>query len=343
MPTVKLLLQARDSLHDEELHQELHREARNYTNQGVRSVDSKILIPYEVDKEIEIDLVSTMDEESHETEGVICKSIALSLRILLSNAHHQNLRQRSQIPPPLKEGKIPRPVYAILRPILENLQHNLQVQQTKGFFDRLSNILSKAHLVLAVKESKSNYYFINQSTNPNQEHLSATENLVRSLTAPLESSIMVFLPTQLTSLKIEIQTGLQPPFFGTEYRCTIIDSAPDSLIAKMPATTRFYYLESLENHVLHLIELDLVLLLLSNQGIGKEWSSTSQYTCQLSRRMKMAEASHKLNISIRKAHLRLNWQRRGSKLKAEGTETWDSSSMNDKGLVETILGVFPNK
>lgn len=343
MPVVKLLLQARDNIYDEELHHELHREARNYTNQGIRSIDSKVLIPYEVGKEIEIDLVSAVDEFSSVSEDPTCKAIALSLRILLSTAHHQNRRQRSQIPPPIREGKTPRPVYAILRPILENLQHRLQVKLTKNFLNLAAKTLSKANLMLNIEETKTNYHFLNRSTNINNDNLPPTDDLVRALTIPLDSSTIALLPSQVTTLKIEIQTGLQLPFFGTGYRCTIISSIPGSLVAKTPTSMRFSTLEALRDHVLHLLEIDLVSFLESNRHNRDEWKATSLHACRLSRRMSDSGKSQKMNISVRQNQLQLNWQRRSAGFKTEGTEIWDESSMEVKSLAETISGIFADE
>ncbi|KAL9125354.1 MAG: hypothetical protein Q9175_008090, partial [Cornicularia normoerica] len=109
------ILQARNSIFDEELHLELHREARNLVNQGVRCNGGRVLLPYEKDKQLEIDLVSLEDEdvEAPAGDGTIADAIVLSVRILLSHAHRQNLHRRSQIPPPLRETKPARPTYAL--------------------------------------------------------------------------------------------------------------------------------------------------------------------------------------------------------------------------------------
>ena len=120
------ILQARDSIFDEELHLEIHREARNLLNQDVRCEGSKVLVPFERDKQIEIDLVDTDHggmvslTEPH----VAADSILIALRLLLCRAHRQNLQKRSQVPSPLKgEGTRPRPVYAILKPIMETMEN----------------------------------------------------------------------------------------------------------------------------------------------------------------------------------------------------------------------------
>ena len=118
------ILQARDSIFDEELHMEIHREARNLLSQDVQCKGSKVLIPFERDKQVEVDLVDAEhdDDESQLGSHIASDTILIALRLLLSQAHRQNLRNRSQVPPPLRgEGTRPRPVYAILKPIMETL------------------------------------------------------------------------------------------------------------------------------------------------------------------------------------------------------------------------------
>lgn len=118
------ILQARDSVFDEELHLEIHREARNLLNQDVRCKGSTVLIPLEKNRQIEIDLVDADQKGSNSLieSHVDADSVLIALRLLLCQAHRQNLQKRSEIPPPLKgEGTRPRPVYAILKPIMETL------------------------------------------------------------------------------------------------------------------------------------------------------------------------------------------------------------------------------
>ena len=116
------ILQARDSIFDEELHMEIHREARNLLSQDVRCKGSRVLIPFEKDKQVEVDLVDAeqVDDETQLEIHVAADTVLIALRLLLSQAHRQNLRNRSQVPPPLRgEGTRTRPVYAILKPIVE--------------------------------------------------------------------------------------------------------------------------------------------------------------------------------------------------------------------------------
>ena len=122
--TAKQILQARDSIFDEELQHEIHREARNLLSQDVRCKGSRVLIPFERDKQVEVDLVDVeeVSEDAHLESHIASDTMIIALRLLLSQAHRQNLRNRSQIPPPLRgEGTRPRPIYAILTPIVETL------------------------------------------------------------------------------------------------------------------------------------------------------------------------------------------------------------------------------
>ncbi len=123
-PIARQILQARDSLFDEELHMEIHREARNLLNQDVRCKGTKVLVPFEKDKQVEVDLVDAeKDDPNPQIEPYVdANSILIALRLLLCQAHRQNSEKRSQVPPPLKgEGTRPRPVYAIVKPIMETL------------------------------------------------------------------------------------------------------------------------------------------------------------------------------------------------------------------------------
>lgn len=119
------ILLARDSVFDEELHMEIHREARTLLGEDVRCKDSKVLVPFEEDKQVEVDLVHAeqqLDGEARLESHITADTVLIALRLLLSQAHRLNLKNRSQVPPPLKgEGKRPRPVFAILKPIYELL------------------------------------------------------------------------------------------------------------------------------------------------------------------------------------------------------------------------------
>lgn len=344
-PVENLLLRARNSIYDEELYHELHREAQNLTNQGVRSIDGKVLIPYEHDKQIEIDLLPSIQDGDLQPENNLCAGIAISLRILLSHAHRQNLRRRVQPPPPMREGKTPRPTYAILMPVLEHVQHDFQLKSLTHLLHDLRNICLKVGLDLRFRKPANLYGLGNLEIEATHDDFHATEVLINKLTKPRHSSIVVRLPTGLTEIKVEIQTSLQSHISGTAYQCTIMSSAPESFIPRMQPVVQFSSFAALEDHVLHLLKLDIVALLTSQPGAENRWTIVSPHDAQLGRVNRSTERSDTIWISVQKNHIRLNWKRGQRKLNDEGTVKWDSTTMTAHGeqgqsLIATIEEIF---
>jgi mediator of RNA polymerase II transcription subunit 17, fungi type len=345
LPVEALLVRARDSIYDEELYHEMHREARDLTNQGVRSIDGMISLPYEHDKHIEIDLLPSLEENSSQPEINICAGIALSLRILLSHAHHQNLRRRSQPPPPLREGKPPRPTYRILTPVLEHLQHNLQVKLTDQLLHDLRGACLKAGFDLRFHRPKPPYGLASLAPASIQADIHATEALVDELTQPRHSSTIVCLPTGLTELKVEIQTSLHPHISGTAYQCTIMSSAPGSYIPRIQPVIQFPSFDAFEDHVMHLIKLDIVALLASEPDAENGWTIVSPHDAQLSRANMTTQRSDRIWVSVQRDCIRLKWRRAQQKRNGEGTVKWDSTTTTHSGekipsLIAKIQEIF---
>lgn len=97
------ILQARDTVYEEELFHELVREARIMGGQGVTTRQNLIRFAVSEEQEIMLDLADTDLEsfsedtdviDSHE-DDVLADAIAHSTRILLSYAHRQNLHRRT--------------------------------------------------------------------------------------------------------------------------------------------------------------------------------------------------------------------------------------------------------
>lgn len=349
LPVEALLLRARDNIYDEELYHELHREARDLTNHGVRSIDGIISLPYEHDKQIEIDLQPSLDDNSSQPENNICAGIALSLRILLSHAHRQNLRRRSQPPPPLREGKTPRPKYAILTPVLEHLQHDLQLKSTDQLLHDLGKVCLQAGLDLRFHRPKPPYGLANLAPASIQADVHDTEALVNELTKPRHSATTVRLPTGLTELKVEIQTSLQPHISGTAYQCTVMSSAPGSFIPRMQPAIQFPSFDALTDHVIHLIKLDIAALLASEPDAENGWTIVSPFDAQLSRANRTTQRSDRIRVSVQRDCIRLTWRRGQEKRNDEGTVKWDRTTTTTVGgekspsLKATIQEIFGNE
>ncbi|KAL8827030.1 MAG: hypothetical protein Q9170_007173 [Blastenia crenularia] len=115
----QLLLRARNSLFDSELHHELTRECRNLIAQGVHNIGTTIRFPFNENTEIEIDFVATDPElgppleETKDGDPTIPSAVLTTLRILLSHAHRENLIRRSQPPGPITDTPSPRRFYSL--------------------------------------------------------------------------------------------------------------------------------------------------------------------------------------------------------------------------------------
>ncbi|KAI9673370.1 MAG: RNA polymerase II mediator complex subunit, partial [Caeruleum heppii] len=147
--TEESILNARNSIFEEELFFELGREARQLASQGVRIMDSTIHIQAGA-RTIIIDLVpldDAPDLDSLDDGSVgLANAVALTLRILLSHAHRQNLHRRSEPPPPLTDRKRTLPPYSMLRPVLAHLRHQHSFTKVRNLIESFGAILKTAGL-----------------------------------------------------------------------------------------------------------------------------------------------------------------------------------------------------
>lgn len=306
----KEILEARNSIFDEELHHEIHREARDLVNQSVRCIGGRVLLPYENDKQIEVDLVSLEDEDLETRAGdnsTTADAIALSLRIFLSHAHRQNLRRRSQLPPPLREIKPRRPTYALLRPVLAHLQHQSQVASLRHFLEKLHKILSAAGLPFSFNPPTSPHNFTASSTKSDNPKQSVVENLLQSLTSPLHSKTTLHLPTAPTTAVIDTHTTLFPPHHSTTYTLTIHASSPSTILAAFPTPTHLETISALTEHILQMLTLSI---LQHTVSAFPTWHAPSTlHGATLSRTKEKNQSAEKASMSLTRESLSLKWWR----------------------------------
>lgn len=331
-PVEKLILKARNSIFDEELHYELHREARNFANQGIRCIGDKILLPYENGKQIEIDLLSSIDEElPPSSEDLVSSTIAISLRILLSHAHRQNLRRRSQRPPVIKEGETPRPIYSILRPIVETLQHHSALQQLKQFLDQLCETLSAAALSLKIELQITPYKLPSTTSSA---VVSRTEALISSLTVPLRSAFTIHLPSSKTTIKLETVTSFAL-ISGTRFQTSILVSSPGSNISTSSIPTSSFL--QLKDDFLHLVQWDILEYLVArDQG----WKIMIAHAGQIAR---SREGVHeRIVLNLGEDGLRMDWARVGNVggNRQAGRIGWSVGTDNTRGLLGAVERCF---
>ena len=334
----KEICSARDSIFDEELHHEIHREARNLVNQGVRCVDNSVLIPFETDKQIEIDLVPTKvsaSEDIYNSSSVVA-NIAASLRILLSYAHRQSLRNRSEKPPPLRESRVPHPLYAILKPVIEYFQHRSHVQSIHTFLEQLHQILAAAGLELSIETAGSFQNHAIASLVNKKSYDSPVETLIKQVTSPPHSTMTLRLPDGATNVFIDIHTALHPPILGTSFLVTNGNIPPESPIAQLPQSMQFSSFAPLESHILHLTTLAILHHLLSNFD---DWRIFSPHTTSIMRARPGSQDRDMASVSLERERLSLNWQRTG-RFSDQGIWTWDTLGLEGGGEKRSLTRVF---
>ncbi|KAL4799185.1 subunit 17 of mediator complex-domain-containing protein [Aspergillus venezuelensis] len=212
------ILQARDTVFEEELFYEVMREARVMGNQGVTTRQNLVRVPVSEEQEILLDLVDWDEDHSPEAassteEDVFADAISLSIRILLIYAHRQNLRRRTQPPPPLAPKRRPTPEYHILRPIMAYLQHKSHLKWLESFIGDLRHVLRSAGIKCDIKPTP----FSSIGTLQPNNLVARVEALTRVFLAPLESTFSGSLITPESSFKIRIRTNPVAPPFGTVY------------------------------------------------------------------------------------------------------------------------------
>ena len=336
------ILQARNSLFDEELYAELHREARNLTNQGVNCIGDSIQLPYESDKSIQIDLIDIDDiaSEGPGKEDWIPTGIDIALHVLLSHAHRQNLRRRSAPPPPLNEGKRPRPIYQILKPIIEHLRHRTNIQSCTNFLTDLTKTLATADLTLTLQQDTTSSW--NIPANLTSPQTNPTETLLQSLTAPPQSTFTLSLPS--STLTLTLLTNLFPPSYGTTYHSTLSPSTPETLTAKLPPTTSLTSASDLEAHIIHILTVDLVDHIRSSLP---GWSVEDQHTGVLSRTFENGSdeggmESVTVRVIVEARRLVLEWMdhvEEEGKKRAKQRVVWEQGIGDPKGLLDIVGGI----
>ncbi|KAL8911889.1 MAG: hypothetical protein Q9171_003016 [Xanthocarpia ochracea] len=326
------LLHARNSLFDEELYHELNREARNLISQEVRCMGANVCFPYHGESQIEISLVDkAVDEPLEESSeaSIIPTAIGMTLRLLLSHAHRQNLQRRSLSPPPITDTLTARPSYALLRPILEIIQHHSVRKAIQTDFNDLTISLSRAGLASSMEEISSSLA-LNRVLDGLPNDISTAQTLVDRLIRAHHSKMTLSLPK--TILTLEVHTSVIPPTFGTSFQLTNI-SAPESAVADMPHTLHFASSEKLRKHVWYIACLDIVMAL-RLMAPGTRWTMPSRYQAELQRKNEASKQKDRLFVSVNQEGLKVTWISNGQ----TGSQVWTSGSKLDEvpNLVEVV-------
>ncbi|KAL3481366.1 mediator of RNA polymerase II transcription subunit 17 [Aspergillus californicus] len=248
------ILQARDTLFEEELFHEVIREARILGSQGVTTRQNLVRIPVSEEQEILLDLVDwdqdhTPEEAASTEHNILADAIAHSVRILLTYAHRQNLRRRTQPPPALTPKRRPVPEYQILRPIMAYLQHKSHVQWLGSLMDDLRRVLESAGIKCDFHATQ----FASIGTLQPNALVPKVEALARVFLAPFESVFSCGLITPQSSFQVRIRTNPAVPPFGTFYDISV--SLPQFPDVKPPS--RIGLQDEVAEVITHFVMLDI--------------------------------------------------------------------------------------
>lgn len=218
------ILQARDTVYEEELFHELIREARTMAGHGVTMHQDLIQLSSADEQEILVDLVDAepglIPDEADVTSNQdddLANTISHAIHILLAFSHRQNLHRRMQIPPPLSQKRRHTPEYQLLRPIVAYLQHLSHVRWLESFLQDTYGVLKAAKLNCQYTST----HFSSMNLARKNRPVSKVEALVGEFLGPLESTFAGDLVTPQNSFKVNIRTNLLPPFHGTHYEINI--------------------------------------------------------------------------------------------------------------------------
>jgi len=225
---------ARDSLYEEELFHEAMRESRSLFSYGVRIEGNSIRIPSpsgstdgEDAQHILVDLVpldGAVQTESKDS-GTFAEAIALAFRLLLSHTHRKRLEERSNVPPALSLNKPDPPVAHILRPIMAILAHDAGIRAISLYTFRLGALSAAASIAVSFAEPSWSTVGLQAG--------SSIHELMDKVTAPLQSHATFAIEPKhgavRNEIRIEIQTVLEDPSYGTMFRASSTQR-PDRLV-----------------------------------------------------------------------------------------------------------------
>lgn len=211
-PIEQLILQARNTIYAEELWQEVNREARFIASEGVRAKGDSVTCPLSSTKTIVLDLVS-LDTKTKvpptSTDNTIAEAVSLALNLLLSYAHRQNYRRRTQPPPPLSAIVRPTPPYALLRPIISRMHHDDTLRSTHKLLQPICSVLKRSGIQPPPQYNVSHSPPPQMSAQSSTRRITIAENTISSLTDRLET-VTTFTIVSGIEIQMKFRTSQNP-------------------------------------------------------------------------------------------------------------------------------------
>ena len=210
-PLESLILRARNTILEEELWQELNREARTLANHHVRwdgtglsvklSPTTKVLLTLEILSD------SLPEYEGSHEEDAMAEAISISMHLLLLYGHRQALHRRRQAPIPLSAAPQP-PMHAtnILRPMLKRITYENVLADLSSTLISLHSVLHSAGL------SVSKYTLASKSRDPSKSKKPSAEAAIESVIEDLQAEFTIPLttaPEQSLVVMMRMENSLQ--------------------------------------------------------------------------------------------------------------------------------------
>ena len=268
------LLEARNELFEEELLHEIGREARLAANQGIASRGESILL--HVEDGLQVQVYSRYAEDSAQVTSTgdddLANYVSVSLHNLLLAAHKSNRLHRSRAPPPLSIKPAPRPEYAIVRPMLTNLRHGVEMLQIRSSIaSTLEAPCAAAGVAIGVKSVGDDQ----QDFNVSNYTLSATSTIKLDLNSGRQASCIV-------------TTNLGHPIYGTVYDVPEVDFS----LGLVPAVRLQNRRETMQA-LAHVVALDLI------ASISRITTSTQEMALKDIHTGEIVISSHESKLNLR--------------------------------------------
>ena len=298
------ILEARDALTVDELLQEISREARITTNQGVSIRDQSISFCVEDEYEVAV-TVKPAARESNPVlaDDPLAEHICLSLRSLLQEDHQQNYSRRIHTPPAMVSKPSQAPEYAILRPLIASLRHYALIHELCAkISERLLDPVRRAGLDIDWRDSSSDSEESEETKDVN--HIVSPDRISRS-------TFTCVLPTQ-RKVRIVVTSHLGSPTYGTRYEVSGVDHLPAPVKQNVYQT-----LDTTVSGLTDLLILDLVALTTSilAKGLGEAslptggWEVSRPHSGELTLRSSQSQkvaAGMKIDVVDAKLILRIS-------------------------------------
>lgn len=212
---------ARDSLYDEEVYHEMVRESRTLASLGIHMVGSSIHLDSQsnLDDNLDIsfDLVK-LDEgqelqfDPSSSQDRLAQATVLTARLLLSQAHRNRLKKRSEVPPPMSDKRTDsKPLIPILRPLLSFVMHQRTIERLNSYLHETARILRTAKLEVNLRPAG---FSLPEAQSSNAESLISTMMQTWTSKAQLEVRIAE-LGTTLLAFDAETQLANNNSFSST--------------------------------------------------------------------------------------------------------------------------------